>query len=386
MLREALSVGTALVMFIGCGGGSSSSVPTTGKWKATASMITARYYHTSTVLPSGLVLVAGGNIDAGNGATANAELYDPVAGTWQAIRPMPGDPRLGHAAVLLPTGVLLVGGGHWNGSDTVLSASAVLYDPEAVTWSSAGSMTTPRWMETVTLLPSGKVLVAGGGLGYSTSADVAATKTAELYDPATNTWSNTGSMTTARLCATATLLPSGKVLVAGGAASNQGPGVASAELYDPASGTWTSTGPMPRPVADHSATLLGSGEVLVAGGYAGSAFDYGPIPRTGTALYDPASGTWSSAASMRQPHSLHGSALLASGKVLVVGGYGPTSAMGEAEVYEPATDTWEDTGAMSSLHQQSPGVTALANGQVLVTGGWYGASQVARKAAELFTE
>lgn len=70
----------------------------------------------------------------------------------------------------------------------------------------------------------------------------------------------------------------------------------------------------------------------------------------------------------------------------MVGGYGPTSAMGEAEVYEPATDTWEDTGAMSSLHQQSPGVTALANGQVLVTGGWYGASQVARKAAELFTE
>ena len=112
------------------------------------------------------------------------------------------------------------------------------------------------------MLPNGKVLVAGGynGSGYLTSA--------ELYDPASGSWTATGSLNTARGNHTATLLPNGKVLVAGG--YNGGGYLTSAELYDPASGSWTATGSLNTARYDHTATLLPNGKVLVAGGYNGS--------------------------------------------------------------------------------------------------------------------
>ena len=119
-------------------------------------------------------------------------------------------------------------------------------------------MGTARDRHTATLLPSGKVLVAGGesGVGVSNSA--------ELYDPASGTWTATGSLGTARRNHTATLLPNGKVLVAGG---NNGPGaLRSAELYDPARGTWTATGSLGNARERHTAMLLPSGKVLVAAG------------------------------------------------------------------------------------------------------------------------
>ena len=104
-------------------------------------------------------------------------------------------------------------------------------------------------------LPDGQVLVTGG---WDVNHAVAA---AELYDPGTRSWSATGSMATPRAFHTATLLPDGSVLVAGG----DGP-LASAELYDPSGRTWTATARMGTPRAYHTATLLPDGEVLVAGG------------------------------------------------------------------------------------------------------------------------
>ena len=183
------------------------------------------------------------------------------------------------------------------------------------------------------MLPNGKVLVAGG-----TTAPAAALASAELYDPASGTWTATGSLATARDDHTATLLPNGKVLVAGGynsgvsrergtlrsgerdldghrqprhrtlsshgdvAAQRQGArrrrlhdssgALASAELYDPASGTWTATGSLATARYDHTATLLPNGKVLVAGG-----FDSGSLLASAE-LYDPASGTWTATGSL----------------------------------------------------------------------------------------
>jgi hypothetical protein len=115
-------------------------------------------------------------------------------------------------------------------------------------WVNIGSMVTARERHTATLLQSGKVLVAGG-VGHS-----GVLSSAELYDPATGTWTETGSMGTPRGSHTATLLPSGKVLIAGGANYTDG-SLDSAELYDPASGTWTTTGSMSTARGAHMATL-----------------------------------------------------------------------------------------------------------------------------------
>src|SRR5207244_774652 len=118
---------------------------------------------------------------------------------------------------------------------------------------------TARAFHTETLLPNGKVLVAGGSSDGFTSGLLAS---AELYDPATGTWTATGSLTTGRFQHTATLLPNGKVLVVCGT-NNSGSGLlASAELYDPVSGTWTATGSLTNPAQDrfaHTATLLPNG-------------------------------------------------------------------------------------------------------------------------------
>src|SRR4030095_1291255 len=123
------------------------------------------------------------------------------------------------------------------------------------TFSNTGSLATARQSHTATLLHNGKVLAAGGHAGFASIGS------AELYDPSTGVWTNTGALGTARHSHTATLLPNGKVLVAGG---YNGGALASAELYDPASGTWTATGNLANARWLHTATSLPNGKVLVA--------------------------------------------------------------------------------------------------------------------------
>ncbi|MGH8094559.1 MAG: kelch repeat-containing protein [Chthoniobacterales bacterium] len=208
-LRGVLLLGAGLALVEPCAGAP-------GGFEATGSLATAREFHTATLLPNGMVLVAGGN---GN-FLASAELYDPATGTWTATGSL-ATARALHTATLLPNGMVLVAGGVGNPG---YLASAELYDPATGTWTATGSLATGRDYHTATLLPNGMVLVAGG-------SDNNALASAELYDPATGIWTATGSLATARYYHTATLLSNGMVLVAGGVDNTNSP-LASAELYD----------------------------------------------------------------------------------------------------------------------------------------------------------
>jgi hypothetical protein len=339
---------------------------TGNEWAAAGSMATARHGHRATLLPSGKVLITGGWADPhGNNPIALAEVYDPASGTWSAGASMAA-PRGDHTATLLPNGKVLVSGGYIAGSAL---ASAEVYDPASGTWSTTASMASPRHAHTATLLPNGKVLVSGGWNRSSLAS-------AEVYDPASGTWSATASMASARHWYTATPLPNGKVLVSGGSVHGSGgSSMAAAEVYDPASGTWSATAPLASARYGHTATLLSNGKVLVSGGYPGSG-------RLASAeVYDPASGTWSAAASMVSARGGHTATLLLNGKVLVLGiGYGPTPTS-SAEVYDPASGTWSVAASMITP-RDGPTATSLPNGKILVTGGGNGGPLAS---AELYT-
>ncbi len=325
--------------------------PATGSWAPTGSMAVGRESFDATTLPSGQVLVA-----AGNYSLAHAELYDSQTGTWSRAGTLATHGGLTKRAALLSSGEVLVSGGDIGPS---MSASADVYGPVSVRWSPTGAMTTERSAPTATLLPSGQVLVTGG-TQFSNPGNVTSLASAELYDPTTRGWSATASMSESRSRHTATLLPSGQVLVVGG----DGPGLrrASAELYDPATGTWRATGSMATARASHAAMLLSSGKVLVVGGAGTSSTSLNSAE-----LYDPATGTWSPAGTLNTGRSYAKLVLLASGQVLVSGGY-HSSPSASAEVYDPATQTWSTTGAMTTARIYHS-AALLPSGRVLVAGG-----------------
>ncbi|WP_437304005.1 Kelch repeat-containing protein [Sorangium sp. So ce388] len=238
--------------------------PATGVWTPAASTVAPRFSHTATLLQDGGVLVAGGDRPGGPGGLL-VEVYDPVADTWTARAPM-NVARQRHSATLLPDGRVLVAGG----ADGYPSerpehhlASAEVYDPATDTWTPVASMRWARMWHTATLLLDGRVLVAGGW-------DAASGKTAEIYDPASDTWTSAGEMATARRSPGAVLLADGRVLMAGNSVDS-GDGALAAELYDPASNTWALGPALDVMINGHATALLNDGRVLIAGGGAGSA-------------------------------------------------------------------------------------------------------------------
>ena len=209
-------------------GGTSTAVlnitvnPEAPQFPATGLLVTARTQHTATLLNNGMVLIAGGQ-NSSNTATATAEQYNPASQTFTSEGPL-GTARYFHTATLLTSApnngkVLIVGGQNSGG---VLS-SAELYDPNAGTFSTTGSMANARMWHTATLLLSGKVLIAGGNSGGNLPT------TSELFDPAFATFSPAASLITGRFLHTATLLNSGAVLIAAG--QNSTGQLSSAELY-----------------------------------------------------------------------------------------------------------------------------------------------------------
>jgi N-acetylneuraminic acid mutarotase len=329
----------------------------------TSSMAVARASHTATLLPNGLVLVP---------SSPNSELYNPATGTWSNTASL-NTGRTSHTATMLPNGKLLVAGGVDSGLNGL--ASAELYDFSSRTWTNTGSMTTSRQTHTATLLLNGRVLVAGGAIsGFGQPV-----ATAELYEPLTGVWTPTGSMTINRMGHTATLLPNGKVLVAGGATANgiSFTAVAAADLFDPATGTWTAVNPMSTNRAFHKAVLLPDGTVLVAGGVPGSI-----SPAYNSAeIFDPATGLWQPTSSMNVGREYATMTLLPNDRVLVTGGYN-FGYLTNAEMYDPATRLWTVTPVLSAARYGHT-ATLLPDGRVLLAGGNLGSNFT--NLAELYT-
>ncbi|MGB8130242.1 MAG: IPT/TIG domain-containing protein [Candidatus Angelobacter sp.] len=309
-----------------------------------------------------------GNVTVKQGSTvSNALLFTVQSLVLNAS-------RYQHSATLLNNGTVLIAGGincTASGSCTYLN-SAEIYDPSSRVFTSTGNLGTPRSAPAV-LLQNGKVLIAGG-YKCDSAGNCASLSTAEIYDPTSHTFMPAGNMTAARNGHTMTLLRNGQVLIAGGqtcAAATSCIALNTAELYDPIQGLFTSTASLSAARYNASAAVLNSGLVLIAGGFDGATY-----PSTAE-LYDPAAGTFSAASNLIFPRSNATATLLNGGRVLIAGGStcsSPSCPAITAEVYIPGAgfNYASFTGNPGSMNFARLGHTAtlLTNGQVLLAGGY----------------
>jgi Putative Ig domain len=336
-------------------------------FEPTGSMTIPRVGHTATLLNNGEVLVTGG-------PNATAEIYNPATGMFTSTLGSMTEARAHHTATLLSDaalpnyGMVLILGS--------VDATAELYNPAAGTFAATHSMTTARTQPTATLLNSGKVLVAGGN---TVTGDL----TAELYDPATGTFTATGSMTVFRVGETATLLPDGRVLIAGGVTTGDAL-TATAELYNPTSGTFSATGMMTVAHTGHTATRLQDGTVLIVG-----TDPTLPVGSKATAdLYDPATGTFTAVGDPATVAYAHTASLRSDGTVVVVGGYSNeylfhyhefqgvctrlyglfTVSNAAAALFAPESEGFTLAGNTNTARDEHT-ATVLSDGKVLIVGG-----------------
>ncbi|MEP7272354.1 MAG: kelch repeat-containing protein, partial [Acidobacteriota bacterium] len=274
-------------------------------WSVTGSLNKARHEHTATLLRNGKVLVVGGfQYEVGGGPLKSAELYDPATGKW----------------------------------------------------TETGSLNAQRFEHTATLLADGKVLVTGGH-----GDPIANRTTAELYDPISETWSFTGNLSEINLGRhEAVLLPNGKVFIRT---------IDGTDTYDPTTRTWRYQQiNSPRLRQGHTTTVLADGRVLVAGG--GDYDEYTDEFHfdVSAELYDQMTGARSLTGNLLRPRSSHTATLLHTGQVLVMSGQTDSVTRRSAELYDPVTGTWLDTGKLPEFFFDSVTTTLLVDGKVLVTG------------------
>jgi len=280
------------------------------------------------------------------------------AGSVSPAAPML-EARSGHTATLLPDGRVLIAGGMRRNQDFYRSAE--LYDPATGKFQPTGEMSIARVGHIAVLLRSGKVLIAGGWIGYGT------TDSAELYDPENGKFRVIGKMTVRRARPSATLLTNGDVLLAGGG-DHDGPdgAIASAEIFHADTLRFQPTGSLRRPRSGHTATLLHDGRVLIAGGGSGGLI-------AGAELYDPKTGTFNETGSLLTPRHKHTVGLLADGRVLIAGGSDERDwhgTMNSAEIYDPRTGKFTATSSLNDSRFKLPDESVLLpSGKLLIAGG-----------------
>jgi hypothetical protein len=383
--------------------------PAAGTFTLTGSLATQRYAHTATSLANGKVLIAAGmNQLASSTVLASAELFDPAAGTFTSTGTLV-NVRASHRAVALPSGkVLLVGGneaancaevydpatGTFRSRDlartfhtatlladgkVLFSAQpdqinewairhAVVFDPATEIFTATGPMVRGRRSHTATLLKNNQVLLAGSFPWSNTPLLLRA----ELYDPGTGVFMAKGT-TKSRSWHTATLLTDGNVLLAGA----EPPAYTSTEIFDATAGSFTDAAPLlAGRQGGHTATLLRNGKVLLVGGW-GASTATGSATLTSAELFDPTAGTFTSTGALATGRHSHTASMLPDGRVLIVGGWSGSVTTGgahtgkpvaTAEVYNVATGTFSAAGSLANARFRHAAAT-LPDGKILIAGG-----------------
>jgi len=370
-VRLSLLLPACLVL--GCVG--SPSPDTVGRstaaletWAPAGAMSGPRVFHTASALADGRVLVTGGDGE-GVGVLSTTELYDPAKNAWSTGATMTTR-RAQHTATTLQDGRVLVIGGRSTADTATSSSTAELFDPKTGTWSAAGAMTLRRVDHTATLLPSGKVLVVGGADEANFHSD------AELWDPGSRTFAAAGALSSGRVFHSATLLGT-KVVVAAGYEVDP---LSTTEIYDATSGAWSAGPALAAVHSEHAAVALDATHLLVIGGFS----DPSTFSNV-TEVLNVATGTAVKVGPLESPRANGQALLLPSGQALTVCGRDSGGAVGRAELYDTTSERWSSAGPLTGKRDRCA-IAPLPGGKVLVTGGvgaigYYSAAEIYSPAA-----
>jgi hypothetical protein len=345
-----------------------------GLWAPGPSLLEGHVAHTATLLNDGRVLIAGGTQVDGV-ARARCELFDPKANRWVRAADMI-HARAGHAATLLSDGSVLVTGGETGIGvfPNQVLASAEIYHPATNSWTAVAAMHALRRMHSSIRLHDGRVLIVGGtNEAPGSPLPASEQEQAEIYHPQLDAWFLAGTGLPPLSGQAATLMPDGTVLVTGGS-TDMGFATVSAELFDPAPNHWRpTTWPMATARYGHTATLLPDGKVLLTGGYTtktqvSGGFVY-PSSEflTTSEMFDLRGNTGIRVGYSIIPRFEHSATLLSNGTVLVVGSAYASNA--HSQIFDPKnTEDWASTGLTMDRYLHT--ATMLADGRVLIAGGY----------------
>jgi hypothetical protein len=356
--RRALELWRESIELAGVGVAPSSVPTATGSLRPTGVLSEARYAHTATLLADGRALVTGG-IGPDHAPLTSAEVYNPATGDFATSAHLL-IARAWHTATLLGDGRVLIVGGYSSPRAREVSPTAELYDPATQSFVAVGRMSVARAAHRATLLADGRVLITGG-----LDAARRHTASAEIYDTVTRQFIPAGGLLTPRSDHTATPLADGRVLIAGGA-TNGPPDkqtVAAAELYDPAKNVFTAAGDLHTARAKHSAALLPGGKVIIIGG---SDVQISRGRFASAEVFDPTKGLFAEVGNMSTARYKIRDAVVAlrDGRILVAGG-GP-----KVEIYDPASGVFGLVKGDLGTARHYATATLLADGRVLFVGGY----------------
>lgn len=329
-----------------------------------------RYGHTATLLPNNDKVFAGGRACANATCSAQAAVSGARMGlqllytekNFAATAGAAAQRRALHTSTLLPNGDVLIAGG--TNGPSILS-DAELFTPSSEVFSPTnGPMRQVRDLHSATLLPNGRVLIAGGFTTNATSTG--STNTAEIYYPDTKLFLQTSPMANARSNHGAVMLPDGRVFVAGGFGTGDVI-TDTAEIFISTKNIWMSVAPMTGcQRAIHATVQLKNGKILLIGGVNAT----GPL--TSSALYDPATNTWDCAGVTALPTPLrsHTATMLFDGRILVTGGNDGLGEANKSYIYDYQANTWTETDPLPLLEPRfNHTANLLPNGNVMISGG-----------------